>query len=132
MNGACKEIRDRLTAADGTEVAGDLRRHLESCPHCRQFAARAQAARDYLREHHAGVQPDPAFAARVTASLPDEPAGLLGWAALRVIPATLVLILVLGWFAVRAPSTAAVADEQVAPTENLVALIEALGEEVEP
>jgi hypothetical protein len=132
MSGACNEIRDRLIAAEPGAVTDDLLRHLDRCPDCRRFAERARAARDYLRAHHAGVQPDPAFATRVAARLPEDAAGVLGWAALRVIPATLVLILVLGWFAIRPPAASPTAAEQAAPTEDLVALIQALGEEAVP
>ena len=49
--------------------------------------------------HHANVQPDPAFVDRVTASL--APADLLGWAAWRLLPASVALVLVLAWFSLQ-------------------------------
>ncbi|MEZ5333419.1 MAG: hypothetical protein R2991_15595 [Thermoanaerobaculia bacterium] len=54
-----------------------------------------ETARALLREHHAGVTPDPSFAARVVAHLPAAP-DPLGWAARRLLPAALTLALLLG------------------------------------
>jgi hypothetical protein len=61
-----------------------------------------EQARLFFRRHHANVQPDPAFADRVTARLRREPVELLGWAALRLLPATLALVLILAWLAFQA------------------------------
>jgi hypothetical protein len=65
------------------------------------LAARLEQARTYFRDHHAGVEPDAGFAARVVARLERPPADLLGWAAWRLLPATLALAVVLAWFALR-------------------------------
>ena len=61
--------------------------------------ARLAQARLYFERHHANVQPDPAFVDRVTASL--APADLLGWAAWRLLPASVALVLVLAWFSLQ-------------------------------
>jgi hypothetical protein len=62
-----------------------------------------ERAHEYLRCHHARLQPDPGFVNRVTSRLQREPVEILGWAALRLIPASLALVAVLIWFAVQAP-----------------------------
>lgn len=54
-----------------------------------------ELARAVLRDHHARVEPDPGFAARVVARLPATP-DPLRWAALRLLPAGLGLALLLG------------------------------------
>lgn len=56
---------------------------------------RDELVRRVLRGHHAGIEPDPGFAARVVARLPAA-ADPLRWAALRLLPAGLALALVLG------------------------------------
>ncbi len=68
----------------------------------RDLESRLEQARLYFRRHHANVQPDPAFADRVTARLRREPVELLGWAALRLLPATLALLLILAWISFQA------------------------------
>lgn len=68
-----------------------------------------------LREHHAGVEPDPGFVGRVKASLPA--ADPLRWAAARLLPAGLAVALVLGmlvWQQAPARETAASVDELAA------------------
>ncbi len=64
-----------------------------------RIESRLEAVRLYLRGHHAGVEPDAGFAARVAARLDRPAADLLGWAAWKLLPATLALVLVLVWFA---------------------------------
>jgi len=64
--------------------------------------SRLEQARLYFRRHHAGVEPDAGFAGRVAARLDRPAAGLLGWAAWKLLPATLALVLVLAWFAFQA------------------------------
>ena len=94
----CQKVRDRLLDASRLP---EVRDHLRSCPACARFAGRAEAVRRGLREHHAGVEPDPGFATRVAGRVRRQPAELLGWAAVRLLPATLAVVLVLGWFASR-------------------------------
>ena len=108
----CRRARERLTAAG--EPSAALAEHLAACGACARFAERLDVARSVLRAHHAGIEPDAGFAARVTLRLPAEPAVALGWAAARLLPVTLVLALVLAWFALQtAPAldTAATATE---------------------
>lgn len=91
---------------------------------------RMEAARRYFRQHHANVAPDTGFAGRVAARLTPEPAEILGWAALRLLPAMLALIFVLAWFAFH-PS-AATATESISPgtpvTEDPIAWVMEGGE----
>jgi hypothetical protein len=62
-------------------------------------------ARELFSDHHAGAEPDAGFAARVVAALPDSTSEVLGWAAIRLLPATLALALVLTlWALVVTPS----------------------------
>ncbi|MBI3450211.1 MAG: hypothetical protein HY049_15005 [Acidobacteria bacterium] len=62
---------------------------------------RTREARLYFQRHHANAVPDAGFVARVTARLTPDPAGTLGWAAMRLLPASLLLALVLGYVSVR-------------------------------
>ena len=63
----------------------------------------------------------PAFAARVVADLP-RPSPVLGWAALRLLPAATALLLVLSawvWFGTGTPSEMVAS----APTDDLVSWV---------
>jgi len=62
-------------------------------------AARLAEARRYFRGHHAGVTPDIGFVTRVSARLRRDPAEDMGRMALRLLPASLALALVLAWIA---------------------------------
>jgi len=117
----CNEARNTLTLGHGAEPDG-LDAHLADCSACRGYAARLAAAQKMFREHHGDVLPDAGFAARVVAQLPDPATEMLGRAALRLIPATLVLALVLAWFALDATPTTVVEDT-AAPTDDLVSWI---------
>ncbi|MEE8278425.1 MAG: hypothetical protein V3R89_06865 [Thermoanaerobaculia bacterium] len=117
----CQEARQRLTVtmADPPEEA--VTQHLESCPACARYAARLKVAVRLLRSHHAELEPAAGFAARVVAAL-AEPAPLLGWAALRLLPATLALVLVLsGWCWLAAPSPSALLSES--PIDDLLSWV---------
>jgi hypothetical protein len=86
------------------------------------LAARLKQARIYFRKHHAGVEPDGSFAARVAARLERPPADLLGWAAWKLLPATQALAVVLAWFALRVtPGTGSVTS--LSPAEDPVGWI---------
>jgi hypothetical protein len=92
-----------MTKTLGEASAAGVARHLKDCVACSRYAERLGAAGVLLRDHHAELAPPAGFTARVGAALP-APAGLLGWAALRVLPATLALVLVLsGWCWLEAP-----------------------------
>jgi hypothetical protein len=92
----CHETRDRLST-DAPRPAGPVAEHLRDCAACTRFARRLEAARAILRDHHCQVEPDAHFASRIAARLGDAPNGKLGWAAVRVLPATVALLLVLAW-----------------------------------
>ena len=113
----CKRVR-LLLSQEPAQNRGELDRHLDRCRACGAFAERLERAREALRGHHAGAEPDPAFAARVVARLPRR-APTIGWAALRLLPITTALLLVLSawvWLGTKPPS------EMVAsgPTDDLV------------
>jgi hypothetical protein len=116
----CDTVQKTLiveSARRGVEIA----EHLEGCAACSRFAERLAMAHETLETHHAGVRPDPAFAARVVANLP-EPSPVLGWAALRLLPAATALLLVLSawvWFGTDTPSEMVAA----APTDDLVSWV---------
>ena len=93
----CRELRKRLTAGEALESAEHLRR----CAACARYAERLQVARGALRERRGEFAPDAGFARRVTDRLPQGATETLGWAAARLLPVTLVLVLVLGWLALR-------------------------------
>ena len=93
----CRKIRDRLVAGPSSDM---IERHLAECDGGRTFAVDLGAVRESLRRHHAGVTPDPSFAARVGSSLRAvQPVELLGWAAMKLLPLSLVVALVLAWWA---------------------------------
>jgi hypothetical protein len=116
----CSKLRDRLTHHEGSPLPEDAGRHLEDCAGCREFAGRLRTARQVLREHRCDAEPDAAFAARVGERLSGGSTEMLGWAAARLLPATLALVLVLGWFALRSEAPSQVAYAEQAPTDDLV------------
>lgn len=123
----CPEVRNRLAARAGGVPDAALARHLEDCPKCARFARRMTAVRDLFEAHHAEVLPDAGFAARVVARLP-APAGGMAWAAVRLLPATLALALVLtGWCLLTAPSPSSLVEE--APSDDLLTWVMASAEE---
>lgn len=78
-----------------------------------QTRDRLDRIREGIAAHHAGVEPDASFSARVVARLdaeatPDtEVAGILGWAAARLIPvAALLAAALVVWVLASAPSLA--------------------------
>ena len=110
----CTEVRDRLVGGERASAAA----HLQGCAKCAAFARRLEEVAHGLREHHSAVAPPPAFAARVLGSLPGSPQ-VLGWAALRMLPATLALALVLlGWALASTPAPSSLV-EQV-PSDDLL------------
>jgi len=62
---------------------------------------RIREARRYFEQHHANAVPDAGFAARVAARLTRDPAETLGWAAMRLLPASVLLAAVLGYVSLR-------------------------------
>ena len=115
---SCKEVRALLMSAKSDERA---KTHLDACAECAAFARRLGLAHEALREHHARHQPDAYFAQRVKAALPGTP-DLIGWAALRVLPATLAAALVLSvWCWMATPGPSAMVEES--PTDDLLAWV---------
>src|SRR5436190_15930265 len=99
----CDEARERLTASASAATDENLRAHLDACAGCAAFAQRLDATRLVLRSRRSDFVPDPAFSARVVAALPGT-TELLGWAAVRLLPAALALALLCGWYgATRGP-----------------------------
>jgi hypothetical protein len=92
--------------------------HLRGCSGCSGFARRLGLAQEILQEHHGQHQPDAYFAQRVTATLPETP-DMLGWAAMRLLPATLAAALVLSvWCWVATPGPGLLVEES--PTDDLL------------
>jgi hypothetical protein len=113
----CRETRDRLIR--GASEDSGVQLHLGECGACGTFASRLELTRARLREHHAGVEPDAAFAGRVAARVREDSIELLGWAATRMLPVTLALAAVLAWFALGTSSASP--DEVVqSPTDDLL------------
>jgi len=123
----CADVRRMLmdgTVATSAARATELDAHLAGCADCRAFAARREAVRAGLRAHQFEHVPDAAFAARVTAALPG-PTEVLGWAAMRLLPAALALALLVSWYgATRGPS---VADVLLHPDDPQVLALFTLG-----
>ena len=117
----CQEIRQRLTETMAEAPSRVVSEHLEGCPTCGRYAARLETVGRILQGHHVAIEPEADFAARVVARLP-EPDPLLGWAAQRLLPATLALVLVLwGWCWLVAPRPSALLAES--PTDDLLSWV---------
>ncbi len=88
----------------------------------RNLETRLTAAKQYFREHHAEIEPDPGFAGRVAVRLHRPAEEMLAWAAIKMLPATVALVFVMAWIAFQAEpagdTTVAVTAEQT--TEDLL------------
>jgi hypothetical protein len=93
----CAAVKDRLMQPAGNPVGESTTRHLDGCPSCRRFAESLSEMRRDLRDHHAGHEPDAAFAARVSSRFESDPGEMVGRAALRLLPISAVLLLLLLW-----------------------------------
>ena len=98
----CRRARQLLSAQDPSR---ELRSHVAACPECDSFRRRVDAVVGALGDHHVAITPPPDFVARVRRSLQDDDP--LAWAALRLLPATLGLVLLLSWLNLRAVEPAA-------------------------
>ncbi len=105
-----------------------LTRHLAGCDACRRLNAALAETRGALRSRHAGVVPDAGFAVRVRARLRHEPAELLGLAALRMLPVTLIILLLLSWLAFTATPQVETGIGD-APTDDVLAWVLEGGED---
>ncbi len=99
-----------------------LGEHLAGCEDCRTLQAGLDAAGRMLRSRHAGVTPDTGFATRVRARLHREPDLVLGTAALRVLPVTVIILLLISWLAFTATPRTDFGDS-AAPTEDVLAWV---------
>lgn len=113
----CRQTRRRLPSSAASD---ELTRHIAACEDCARFAARLETARRLFRGHRSDFTPDAGFAARVDERLPAERENPLSWAAVRVVPVTLALLVVLAWFSwnARAPSA-----ELASPTDDLLSWV---------
>jgi hypothetical protein len=87
----CSALRDRATAGRLAPTDPRIESHLAGCGECRAFMTRLALARQILAVPLSTTLPDAGFAGRVTARLP-RPVELLGWAAVRLLPAALALL----------------------------------------
>jgi predicted anti-sigma-YlaC factor YlaD len=117
MKTKCDEVRGKPASLTGEE-----RRHLEDCPACRRYVERAAAAKRYFEEHRSDAVPDAGFVARVAERVNGRTAGAIGWAAMRLLPATAVMAVILAWFAFQAAPSQEVV-EAVSPTEDLLSWV---------
>lgn len=90
---SCRRTRRLLQLHPGRR---EVRDHLALCPACTGFAARLAEVERALAAHRATELPPAGFSRRIAARLPP-PEDLVGWAALRLLPATLALVLLLSW-----------------------------------
>ena len=121
----CNTVQMALLEA-GNRAEGAVERHLLECEACTRFAERLEVAERALADHHGNVAPDSSFAARVISELP-RPSPVLGWAALRLLPAATALMLVLSawaWLGTASPAELTVS----APTDDLVSWVLENGE----
>jgi hypothetical protein len=88
-----------------------------------RLAARLEEARRSFREHHARVEPDAAFVSRVALRLRRDPAGDLGWAAVRLLPASIAIALVLAWAVTRGTTVRQELTATPAETDTLAWLL---------
>ena len=102
----CRTVQNRLTT--GETPSAELQSHVAACDACERFAARLEVAHRILRDHDHDHAPDAMFSARVLQRLPSRERSVpeaLGWAASRLLPATLALLLALGsWSLLSSPS----------------------------
>ncbi len=116
----CRQARGLLTK--GRAASAAARRHAMDCEECGRFARRLAAVERALGERHASISPPAGFAARVQAQLAGND-DLIGWAALRLLPATLGLILLLSWLNLRTPASQAVTATATATADPAAAVL---------
>jgi len=111
-------MRDLVTRDASAEMLPLVEAHLSGCAPCRLYVERMREVRRLAKEHHARLEPDEGFHARLAARM-TRPSGVtLAWATLRVLPATLVLLGILSllaWLSMGESTGLA----QEAPTDNL-------------
>jgi len=125
--GQCRDLRVRLM--EGRDLPGALAGHLDECPDCAHYAGRFHAARDLFRQHHGEVEPDAGFAARVTARLPQQSTVVLGWAALRLLPISVALVVLLFLLSLWIPEATPTQTAAQAPTDDVLTWVIGTDEE---
>jgi len=88
----CARTRQFLMQSGGHQHAAA---HLHQCAACRSFSERLQTTRQGLRRHHAGIEPDAAFAPRLMRRLATDTPADLGRTALRLLPLSAAVLLLL-------------------------------------
>lgn len=90
----CRDLRRRCTAGGPGDPR--LADHLATCAGCRAFVERLTLVREALAAPLSDARPDAGFAARVAARRPPQPpVEVLGWAAVRLLPAAVALLVAL-------------------------------------
>jgi hypothetical protein len=101
----CRRARRMLTGPDAN--LGAVRRHVNDCDECARFVRRLEDVERALGRHHLQVAPPSGFAGRIRTRLPRHDDALT-WAAWRLLPATLGLVLLLSWLNLRGQPSAEV------------------------
>ncbi len=115
----CRELRNAWQV-DQVPQPEKLLTHLTGCDACAEYTRRLEVARQLFAAHQCTLEPDAGFVSRVVTRVPQDPIDVMGWAAARLLPATLLLVLILAWFALNtAPVITDVAEVQ-APTDDLL------------
>ncbi len=119
MRNSCTATRGLMTARASAESLPEVAEHLAHCASCARYSLRMREVRRLAREHHARLEPDEGFRGRLAARIPASPSGVtLDWAALRLLPATLLLLCLLSWLAWQSTRNQDALAEEV-PTDNL-------------
>jgi len=118
---SCGAVERELTACKaGEPTSNATRRHLDGCPHCARFDRRLRSVELAMREHRSRTTAPPGFATAVGRLLPQD-RDLIGWAALRLLPATIGLLLLLSWLNLQQARTAG--SETSDPTEAVLSWV---------
>lgn len=85
-----------LDLALGASVSRELEAHLKTCPACSEALAELRACRqqmdEVLPEMMRGIEPSPAFRARLIASLEEHPLRTRGWPTWASVTATVAVV----------------------------------------
>lgn len=121
MTSECGKVRQSLIEVGLERSTEPVREHLAQCADCTRFGEKLALAEGLLSDAGATVEPDAGFTARVRMALPSNSGnfGTMGWAAVRLLPATLALALVLtGWSLLMTQSPESLLIES--PSESLL------------
>jgi hypothetical protein len=115
----CRELRNTWQAGQ-TSQPKKLLTHLTVCDACAEYTRRIEVARQLFAAHQGNLEPDAGFVSRVVTHIPQDPIDVMGWAVARLLPATLLLVLILAWFALNAAPVITDVAESQAPTDDLL------------